>query len=196
MSGHATTADHHGHTVELGPFAVVAEFATPEELLAAAERARDAGYKMDCYSPYPIHGLSEAMGFDCKKVPWSIFFGGIAGACAGLGLQAYVNMGAYPLNVGNRPLFSWPSFIPVTYECTILFASLTAVFGMIAFNSLPLPYHPIFNTPNFERCSQDRFFLGIELAEGDTEAADAEKFLKGLKPINVSVVFPDEEGSW
>lgn len=180
-----------------GPlYGVVAEFDDPHDLMHAVEKAKEAGFgKMDAFSPFPIHGLTEAMGWKCHKVPWSIFFGGLTGGLIGLGLQTWVNKTAYPMNVGGRPQFSWPSFIPVTYECTILIASLTAFLGALAFNGLPKPYHPVFDTPNFDHCSQDKFFLCLEAGDG-FDSNEAQKFLKGLKPVNVSEVFAEEEGNW
>jgi len=187
---------HHGEKVDL-LYGVCAEFESADDLIHAAAKAREAGFtEMDAYSPFPIHGLDEAMGFRDTRVPYMILGGGIVGALVGLGLQSYVNMVDYPLNVGNRPLFSWPSFIPVTYECTILLASLTAVFGTLALCGFPKPYHPIFNMKNFARASQDGFFLCLEKRNKDFDAEAAERFLQGLNPKHVERVMQDEEGSF
>lgn len=179
----------HEAVVETGPYALVAEFETPEQLLAAAEAARHAGYrKMDAYSPFPIHGLSDAIGFSDQKVPWIVFAGGLTGAFAGYSLQWYTSVVDYPLNVGGKPLNSLPAFIPITFEATVLFAALGAVFGMLALNGLPRPYHSIFNTPGFERASQDRFFLAIESKDPHFSLTDTREFLRGLSPVAVSEV--------
>jgi len=170
-------------------YAVVAEFDTPEKLMAAAEAARKAGFKkMDAYSPFPIHGLSEAIGFKDVKVPFSVFAGGLCGSLFGYTLQYYVHVFDYPMNVGGKPLNSLPSMIPVTYEATILFSGLTAFFSMLAFNKLPKPYHSIFNTPNFERATQDRFFLAIESSDPYYDAEKVKAFLKEQSPLNISEV--------
>ncbi|MEZ0326912.1 MAG: DUF3341 domain-containing protein [Fimbriimonas sp.] len=179
----------HGHDEGPGIFAMVAEFETADELLAAAEAARDAGFKdIDCYTPFPIHGLSEAMGFRDARVPWFIFTGGMIGAFFGYSLQWYTAVVDYPLNVGGRPLNSLPAFFPVMFECTILFSALTAVFGMLAMNKLPQPYHSIFNTPGFERASQDRFFLEIGATDKRYDSRRTKEFMEGLNPLNVTEV--------
>ncbi len=193
-AGHGTHNSHHAEVDLL--HGVVARFADADSLLAAANKAREAGYKhMDAYSPFPVHGLSDAIGFKDSKVPWAIFFAGCGGFMAGLGLQYYTAVIDYPMNVGGRPNFSWQSFVPVTYELTILVAGLTAVFGMLAFNGLPKPYHPIFNTKDFDRASQDGFFLCLE-NHADFDEKEAEKFLKGLKAMDVAPVYADEEGGY
>ena len=175
------------HAAESEVYGWVAEFDNPEDLIVAALKATEAGYtKLDAYSPFPVDGLSEAIGMHDVRVKWIIFLGGLAGVSAGMGLMYYTSAVDYPLNVGGRPLFSWPSFIPVAFECTVLIAALAAVFGMLALNKLPEPYHAIFNTPNFERASQDRFFLCIEA--DDPQFEGAEKFVAGLGAITVSEV--------
>ena len=182
MSGYGST--------EVGSlYGLVAEFLEPEEVVAAAEKVYDAGYrKIDAYSPFPVHGLSDAIGFKDILLPWLIFIGGCTGALTGISLEYYTSVIDYPMNVGGRPLFSWPSFIPVIFELTILFSALTAVFGMIILNGLPRPYHSIFNTPDFERASQDRFFLCIEAADPRFDLRETEKFLMGLNAHRVSAV--------
>jgi hypothetical protein len=182
----------HAHAVEMPTtYAMVAEFDSPEKLVEAAEAARRAGFrKMDAYSPFPIHGLSDAIGFRDVKVPWLVFMGGLFGAAFGYGLQYYVHVFDYPMNVGGKPLNSLPSMIPITYECTILVAGLTAFFSMIALNRLPQPYHPIFNTPRFERATQDRFFLAIEATDPQYDADRVRAFLNEHAPLTVSEVEP------
>jgi len=168
---------------------MVAEFVHPDDVLAAAKAARDAGYKrIEAYSPFPLHGMSEAMGFRDQRVPWIVFLGGLTGAVCGFALQYYIAVWDYPLNVGGRPLISLPQMVPVTFESTILFAAMGAFIGMLAMNFLPQPYHPIFNTPNFERASQDRFFLAIEAHDPKFDHDDTRKFLEGLSPEAVNYV--------
>lgn len=179
----------HGEVVEVGPYAMVAEFENEYQLLEAAEAAKEAGYsKMDAYSPFPIHGLSEAIGFRDKKVPWIVFAGGLVGAFVGYSLQYYVSVFDNSFNVGGKPLNSLPAFVPITFECTILFASLGAFVGMLALNGLPKPYHSIFNTPGFERASQDRFFLAIETSDTSYESSKVRSFLQSFNPVAVSEV--------
>ena len=173
----------------IGTYATVAEFETPEQLIAAAEAARHAGFKkMDAYSPFPIHGLSEAIGFKSNGVPFAVFAGGLTGATFGYSLEFYVHVLDYPLNVGGKPLVSLPAMIPVAYECTILFAGLTAFFGMLAMNKLPKLYHSIFNTPGFDRATNDRFFLAIEAKDPNWEETQVRNFLEGLGALRVSEV--------
>lgn len=170
---------------------VMAEFDAPGALLEAVDRARAAGYtRMEAYTPFPVHGLSEALGRRPTRLPWIVLAGGLAGACFGFGLQYWVNVVAYPLNIGGRPANSWPSFIPITFECTILFAAVTAVVSMLALNRLPLPYHPVFNVKEFERCSQDRFFLCIEAGDPAFDRERVRRFLEELQPLSVAEVRP------
>jgi hypothetical protein len=179
----------HGAVDEPGVYAMVAEFEDEHQLLAAADKARLAGYKaLDAYAPFPVHGLSEAIGFRDNRVPWFIFCGGMLGGLGGYTLQWYTAVIDYPMNVGGKPLNSLPAFFPVTFESTILCAALTAVFGMLAMNRLPKPYHSIFNTPGFERASQDRFFLEIGSVDAKYDAKSTRAFLEDLNPVNVSEV--------
>ncbi|HYK88455.1 MAG TPA: DUF3341 domain-containing protein, partial [Acidobacteriota bacterium] len=144
-------------------YGLMADFAEPDQLLAAVHRAYEEGYrKMDAYSPFPIEGLAEALGFRRNMVPLIVLIGGITGCLSGFFLQYYVAVMNYPLNIGGRPLNSWPAFIPITFEMTVLFAALFAVFGMLALNRLPMPYHPVFNVPEFELATRNRLFLCIE----------------------------------
>lgn len=172
-------------------YGLLAEFETPEELVHAAERASKAGYKkMDAYSPFPIEGLHEALHLHKNILPLLVLLGGIAGAIAGFGMQYYASVIDYPYNVGGRPFNSWPAFIPVTFELTILFASLTAIFGMLALNGLPMPYHPVFNVDRFALASKDRFYLCIESADTLYEPKKTRDFLQSLKPHGVYEVKP------
>lgn len=164
----------------------LAEFSTPEELLKAAEAARTEGYqKMDAYSPFPIHGLDDALGMKPTKLPWLVFAGGCVGAVAGYALQYFVSVVDYPLNIGGRPLNSVPAFIPVTFECTILFAAFTAGLAMLALNGFPRPNHPVFSVEAFKGASKDKFFLCLEAADPKFDQDGTKKFLQGLKADNV-----------
>lgn len=180
-----------------GPFGVVAEFENPEVLIEAANKALDAGYsRMDAFTPFPVHGLPEAIGFKEGKVPWIIFIGGVCGCVGGMGLQWWVATQAYALNIGGKPLFSWPAFIPPAFETTILFAAFGAVFGMILLNRLPQPHHPVFETPNFDRASQDRFFLLIEAKDPMYDASAIRKMMEGAGALNVTEIGQEEESDW
>lgn len=150
------------------PYGVVAEFATPEEILAAAKAMKAKGYKdMESYSPIPIHGMTEIFEFEDSRLGWMVFFAGVAGAATGLGLQYYTSVIDYMWNAGGMPAFSLPAFIPITFECTILFAGITATFGMFALNGLPKPHHPFFNAQRARRASQDRYLLCVEATNTD-----------------------------
>ena len=180
----------HGETAP-GLYGLMAEFDTPGGLVAAAEKARLAGYrKMDAYTPIPIHELDEALGLPRTRLPKLVLLGGILGGVGGYSLEYWSQAIAYPLNIGGRPFHSWPQFIPVTFETTVLGAALTCFFGMWALNKLPQPYHPVFNVPEFARASTDRFFLCIESADPRFDRAGTEAFLKGLHPLGVTEVAP------
>ena len=163
-------------------YGVMAEFDDPTSLVEATRRTYDAGYRVfDSYSPFPIHETFEAMHIEDRRVPLLVLGGGITGLVAGLGLQAWVSAVAYPLNIGGRPYLSWPMFVPVTFELTILFAALAAVFGMFILNGLPMPYHPVFNVARFvEHASQDKFFLAIEATDPKFNHEETRTFLQGL----------------
>ena len=168
---------------------LLAEFESPDELLHAAERTHADGYRrLDAYTPFPIEGLSEAIGFHKNYLPLLVLIGGFAGAIAGFGLQYWFNAFDYPLNIGGRPFNSWPSFIPVTFEMTILVAAFTTVLGMLALNGLPMPYHPVFNVPRFALATRDRFFLLVEAADPRFDRETTRGFLEGLGAKEVSDV--------
>ena len=172
-------------------YGLVAVFEQPGQLIAAAERARAEGYRrMDAYTPFPVHGLPEALGHRGVRLPWIVLIGGIIGAVLGYLMQYYAAAIDYPLNIGGRPYHSWPAFIPVTFEMTILFAALAAVLGMLALNGLPEPYHPLFNVPSFELASRTHFFLCIEATDPKFDLQQTKHFLERLEPIEISEVQP------
>ena len=167
-------------------YGLMAEFDTAESLLAAARRTYAEGYRrMDAYTPLPVEGLAEAMGWTRNWIPLIVLLGGLAGCLGGFFLQYYVAVLDYPINVGGRPLNSWPSFIPVTFELTILLAALSALFGLLALNGLPMPYHPVFNVPRFELASRNRFFLCVESRDPRFDGEGTRRFLEGLNPRGV-----------
>jgi hypothetical protein len=168
---------------------VMAEFENADGLIAATNRARLDGYRaMDAYSPIPIEELSEALGLPKTRLPKLVLLGGILGGVGGYGLEYWTQAIAYPLNVGGRPFHSWPQFIPVTFETTVLGAALACFVGMWALNKLPMPYHPVFNVPEFARASTDRFFLCIEATDPKFDRDATRRFLEGLHPVGVSDV--------
>ncbi len=170
-------------------YGLMAEFETPTDIVVAAQKAYAAGYRrMDAYSPFPVEGLSEAIGFHQDRVALVVLVGGLLGALTAYLLQFWINMEGYPINVGGRPWHSWPSFIVVTFELTILFAGLSAVLGMLAMNGLPMPYHPVFNVPSFALASRDRFFLCIEAADPQFDGTRTREFLASLNPRSISEV--------
>jgi hypothetical protein len=175
-------------------YGVMAEFDSPRELVAASRAAREAGFtKMDGYSPFPIHEMDEALGIKRTILPYLIFAAGILGGTGGFMLQYYTHAIDYPLNVGGRPFLSIPSFIPITFECIVLAAALTAVVGMIILNGLPQPYHPVFNAPRFALASRDKFFLAIESSDPKFDHDETTQFLQNLDAREVFDVTEDED---
>jgi hypothetical protein len=177
--------EHRSHT-----YGVVAEFETAEQLIQASEKTRLAGYRwFEAYTPFPVEGLSEAIGLKRNAVPLITLIGGLLGGLGGFFFQYWVSVIAYPENIGGRSLNSWPAFIPVTFELTVLGASLSAVFGMLALNGLPRPHHPLFSVERFAKhASIDRFFLCIEARDPKFNLNDSSRFLKDLNAANVSEV--------
>jgi len=170
-------------------YGLMAEFDTPTQLVEAANRTREAGYqKIDAYSPFPVEGLAEAVGFRRDLVPLVTLIGGILGGTGGYYMQYWMAAVSYPTNVGGRPLNSWPAFIVITFEMTILFGAIFAVLGMLALNGLPMPYHPVFHVPRFALATKDRFFLIVFASDPKYEAASARRFLEGLNPRGISEV--------
>lgn len=170
-------------------FGVLAEYGSGDDLLAAIEHAQTQGAytRMEAYTPMPMHEVSHALGHK-NHLPKLVLAGGLTGMVVGFGLQYYAAVIHYPMNVGGRPLNSWPSFIPVTFELTILFASLTAVLGMLALNGLPRPHHPVFAVPSFELASRDRFFLLVPHYDPNFDADRALEILGAREPITVQEV--------
>ena len=170
-------------------YGLLAEFETPEALLEAARKTSAAGYKrIDAFTPMPVEGLAEAVGFHRTSLPLVVLIGGILGGLAGFLMQYYANVSSYPLNVAGKPYNSWPAFIPITFELTILGASIFCVFGMLAMNGLPAPYHPVFNAERFALATRDRFFLLIKARDSKFNAAKTKQFLASLKAREVSEV--------
>ncbi len=177
---HATSPTVHG---------LMAEFEDPNALVSATYRAHYEGYrKMDAYSPFPIEELHEALGSHHTKLPLIVLIGGILGGIGGYFLQYWANVLEYPMNIAGKPFNAWPMFIPVTFECVILGAAGSAVFGMLALNGLPMPYHPVFNVPRFALASRNRFFLCIEAVDPKFDLEQTRSFLETLGPEEVTTV--------
>ena len=170
-------------------YGLMAEFDTPTDLVHAARRTYEAGYrKIDAYSPFPIEELAEAIGFHRNAVPLVVLIGGLVGCASGYLLQWWISTVSYPINVGGRPYHSWPAFIVVTFEMTSLCAVLAAVFGMLALNGLPMPYHPVFNVPRFAFATKDRFFLIVFSTDPKYSSVGTRTFLEGLRARSISEV--------
>ncbi len=174
---------------EPGPYGLLAEFETPEALLAAARAASKHGFtRMDAYSPMPVDGLAEAIGFTNNRIPMVVLISGILGGAAAYFMLWFSTSVHYPINVGGRPFHSWPAFIPITFEMTILFAAFGAVFGMLGLNGLPRPHHPVFAAKGFERASRDRFFLSIQAVDPLFDREETRRFLETQSPVRVTDV--------
>jgi len=170
---------------------LMAEFDHPAAVVEAARQARERGFRrIDVYTPFPIEELNEALALHGNRLPWIVLAGGVLGGALGYLMQYYFSVFSYPLNVGGRPYHSWPAFIVVTFEMTILFAAFSTVLGMLALNGLPMPYHPVFNVPRFALASRNRFFLSIEARDPLFDREGTAAFLESLKPREVSEVAP------
>jgi hypothetical protein len=172
-------------------FGLAAEFDSGEALLEAARQVHGAGYRRtDAFSPQPVEGLSEALGFERTGMAAITGIGALFGAIGGYFMLWFANVIHYRWNIGGRPAHSWPAFIPITFELAVLFASLAAVIGMLALNKLPMPYHPMFNLPTFTLASRDKFFILIESTDPQFDVEHTRAFLEGLKPLSVMEVAP------
>ena len=170
-------------------YGTMAEFDSPVALIEAAKRTHEAGFvKIDAYSPFPIEGLAEEIGFHRDEVPLVVLIGGIIGGLTGYVMQYWMSAVDYPLNIGGKPPHSWPAFIVITFEMTILFAGISAVLGMLALNGLPMPYHPVFNVARFALASKDRFFLIVFSSDKKYDPATTRAFLERLSPRSISEV--------
>ena len=179
-----------GHRRHVPPlYGIMAEFENPTDLVAAAQKVYSLGYRrINGYSPYPIEELSEAIGFTKTSLPLIVFIGGLIGGLSGFFMQYWIEVIDYPINVGGKPTNSWPAFIPITFEMTVLFAAFSAVLGMLILNKLPQPYHPVFNLPNFALATRDRFFLAIEANDAKFNHAEVVDLLKSLNAVAVNDV--------
>ena len=183
MSAHIET----GHPL----YGLIAEFETPTELVAAARRTREAGFrKFDAFSPMPIHELDDAMDLHDNRVSKFTFIGGLCGCVGGFSLATWCSAVAFPLNVGGRPTISVPMFIPITFECTILLAGLTAAISMLVMNGDPTPYHPVFNVERFASASRNKFFLCIESEDPKFDRQATATFLESLGAEEIAEVAP------
>lgn len=170
-------------------YGVLGEFPTPAALYHACEGVRDAGYtRWDAHAPFPVHGLERAMGLRASKLPWIVLLLALGGAATGMGLQGWVSTTAYPLVISGKPLFSWPAFVPVTFELAVLGGAVGAVFGMFALNQLPTLWHPLFSSARFERASDDGFFISIESWDPKFDAEQATALLRRLGATSVETV--------
>ena len=170
-------------------FGVLAEFPTAKDLFHACERVRDAGYRRwDAHSPFPVHGLSEAMGLGRSRLPWLVLIVGLCGAMGGFALQVWANAIAYPIVISGKPLFNWQPYVPVTFELGVLSAALTTLLGMLAFNQLPMHHHPLFASKAFERVTDDGFFISIESWDDKFDGIQTERFLREIGAVSVETV--------
>jgi hypothetical protein len=184
-------AAHEAEEGVIRPYGLVAEFVDEHAILDAARSAYAEGYRrLDAYTPIPVEGLSEVVGFRKSRIPLLMLMGGIAGLVGGFALQYWVHVINYPLNIGGKPLNSVPMWVPITFETTVLLAALTGVLAMIVLNGLPAPYHPLFNVAEFARASQDRFFLAIEATDPRFDMTRTRQFLESLGPASVHEVLP------
>jgi hypothetical protein len=172
-------------------YGLMAAFETAAQILQAVRQVRQEGYEhMDAYTPYPVEGLSAELGLERTRVSLVVLVAGLLGAAAGYFMQYWMMGVDYPLNVGGRPYHSWPAFIPITFETTVLVAALAAILGMFFLNRLPMPYHSVFHVPRFARATQDRFFLCIEAIDPKFDRLATRQFLESLHPLGDVIEVP------
>jgi hypothetical protein len=170
-------------------FGLLAEYDSPRALYHACEKVRDAGYRQwDAHSPFPIHGLEKAMGLGRSRLPYVTLLFGLTGAIGGMTLQIWANGVAYPLIISGKPYFNWQPYVPITFECGVLLAALSTVFGMFAFNKLPMFFHPLFSVDRFERVTDDGFFLSVEAWDAKFDAAKTKGLLEATGATRVDLV--------
>ena len=170
-------------------FGIVAEFSSPQSLVDAASQLKASGYSSyDAHSPFPIHGMDDAMGLKLSVLPWIVLFGGFFGLTGGFGLQTWVATTAYPLIISGKPLFSYPAFIPVTFELMILFSAFGAVFGMFFLNKIPMLYHPVFKHSRFYKVTSDGFFISVEAKDSQFDVDKTTGLLKTLGGEHIEVL--------
>jgi len=171
---------------------LMAEFETAPEILRAARRTTQAGYRhVEAYSPHPVEGLAEELRLPRTQVPFVVLVGGLVGACTGFFMQYWTLAVNYPMNVGGRPYNSWPAYVPIVFEVMVLIGALSAVIGMFFLNGLPEPYHPVFNDPRFDRATQDRFFLCIEATDPKFDLQATREFMQSLSPLGQVLEVPN-----
>jgi hypothetical protein len=175
-------------------YGLLAEYRSPEALIEAARKSYERGYRrMDAFSPFPVEGLAEAIGFHSNRIPLIVLLGGLLGGTGAFFMMWFSAVINYPINVGGKPLLSWPAFVPITFELTILAAAFAAVFGMLGLNGLPMPHHPLFYVPDFTRASRSRFFLCIQSDDPLFDFEDTRIFLEGLEPRRIIEVPSDPD---
>lgn len=187
MSGH--TPSKHVGALSDDTFGMVAEFASPYELLEAVKSVRKAGFsKIDTHTPFPIHGMDKAMGLPPSKLPWLVLCGGLMGTASAIALQWWMNGYDYAYHVGGKPIVSYQAYVPIGFELTVLFSAFTAVLGMLAMNFLPKPYHPLFTHPRFARHSDDGFFISIEAADPNFSESKAREVLQAAGGTEITLI--------
>jgi len=170
-------------------YGVLAEFASPKDLYHACEKVRDAGFtRWDAHTPFPVHGLDEAMGLGRSRLPYVTLLFGLSGAIGGFALQLWANGIAYPIVISGKPIFNWQPYMPITFELGVLLAAISTVVGMLAFNELPMLFHPLFGSKTFERVTDDGFFISIESWDPKFNPTEVERFLTSAGAKRVELV--------
>ncbi len=173
---------------------ILAEFRNPLDLKHAAEKVRDAGYnKFDCHSPFPVHGMDQAMGLKRSKLGFVIAFFAILGGLIGFALQSWTHSIAYPLTISGKPLFAWQAYIIIIFALFVLFGAISAVLGMLHFNRLPRLHHPVFYSENFKKATDDGFFISIESEDSKFSDTETKSFLESIGGDNVELLEGDDE---